>query len=280
MTINVKHIIFAQFALAAMLAPAAHAAQIEAYSGGCVGGPIAKGNCSTPLTWGIFSSGLLRFGSEVNDGAVYCLSDMGATSPGSPVVLGACEEPTYWKMAGNQFIDTNSNLCLEDNAGSLQISACGASTTETWSLNQMAIVNAAGGCLTVPDNQTNSGTAVQLITCNGGSNTVWQSGAVPGQIQGIGTETAGTRVVTRCLTATGSTPGSPVVIQACRKSPDTKQAWSIERSTALGFQANQMFLVDGDGLCLDATKPRSGTPLVVGTCTDPGAGHEQLWAVQ
>jgi len=303
MTFNVKHIIFAQFALAAFLAPSAHAMRIVG-SNGCltISGEwttnsqikAVAGGCTSPSSWWSFNnSQLVGIGTNLQtSGESYCVVPLGTTS-GSLVIVDECGlyGSETWFMINSQYqiVNLQSGLCLDDAGGSsaqLQLNSCTGSFSQIWYTNAVTFVagNGVGGyCVGTQDGQAAAKTAVELVGCYGLNNTLWQDANGGGQITGIGTELNGTKSVSRCLTATGHTAGSPVVINSCSSSPDLSQEWSIQ---AYYYSLNASYMeivsaikVDGNNMCLDSTTGAKGTQLVINPCASGVAANSQTWAV-
>jgi len=90
-----------------------------------------------------------------------------------------------------------------------------------------------------------------------------------GTLDGIGTANPGTGEKYRCLTATGSTSGSTLVLDACGATLRRTQLWTIENGALLGLPATTL-IVGVNGLWVDRQggPPVSGdTQLIIGTCT-------------
>jgi hypothetical protein len=155
-------------------------------------------------------------------------SPTGTIPPGNPALVGpppapanptpaaspAAAQPTAQAGA----ISGPGGLCLDLSGGStadgarVQVSTCGGSSTQRWTIATDGTVQVAGKCA-----QAASDGSVQLATC-GGSATQWRAGSARSLVN---TATG------RCLTdpAGGARSGSAVTVTTCTGA--TNQAWSL-----------------------------------------------------
>jgi glucose/arabinose dehydrogenase len=116
----------------------------------------------------------------------------------------------------------------------------------------------SGLCLDVKAVDPTPGAAVQIWSCNGGSNQQWTLTAA-GELRTLGG--------TRCLDAQGAAtaPGTPVVSYTCNG--QSNQRWTVVGNTIRGA---------GSGLCLDVAhaSTQAGSLVQIWTCN---GGSNQAW---
>jgi hypothetical protein len=130
--------------------------------------------------------------------------------------------------------------------------------------------NAPYNCVTVNSSATAQGTPVISYSCGAIPAQLWTY--VEGEIYGIGTQNGNYT----CLTSTGTTPGSRVVLDSCTGAET--QAWYFQNAGLGSPVANQVINRAGS-LCLDSAGPtvNDALRLVVNACNESST---QSWIVR
>jgi len=240
---------------------------VIAYS--CSGGPEDQ--------WNVSGFGEIQ-GLGTGNGKSMCLHVNGA-NPGSLVDLSTCSLSVdqVWAIGNGTIANVASGLCLDSSGGpstgggtQLVTNNCSGATSQNWIVRAMQLElngNAPYKCVAVNAGDTANGTAVLSYSCADSPQQVWSF--LGGQIQGIGTENG----TSKCLTATGLTAGSLIVLSSCVPSEST-QNWLYDRN-------NELLLAMLDSpLCLDGSGGPGvggGTQLILSICSGIPS---QVWDIR
>lgn len=184
-------------------------------------------------------------------------------------------------------VGVQSGFCLDSSGGpsegggtQLVINPCSGATSQNWNVRRSLFelnTDAPYRCIAVNNARTVSGTAVLATSCSVAFQDEWDYNF--GTLDGIGTANPGTGEKYKCLTATGETSGSTVVLSACTATLKATQIWTIENGVLLGLPTSTL-IVGVDGLCVDSKggPPVGGrTQLIIDTCT---GATSQNWIVR
>jgi hypothetical protein len=184
-------------------------------------------------------------------------------------------------------VGVQSGFCLDSSGGpsvgggtQLVINPCTGATSQNWNVRRSMFelnTNAPFLCIAVNNAETVAGTPVQTSSCSVAFADEWDYNF--GTLDGIGTANTGKGQKYKCLTATGSTSGSTVVLDACTAKLKPTQLWTIENGVLVGLPASTL-IVGVNGLCVDSQggPPVSGgTQLIIDTCT---GATSQNWIVR
>jgi hypothetical protein len=228
-------------------------------------------------------------------GTNMCLdvADNGTTA-GTLVDFYTCHgsQNQQWKIEAGQdgttaIVGVQSGFCLDSSGGptegggtQLVINPCSGATSQNWNVRRSMFelnTDAPYLCIAVNNAETVAGTAVQTSSCSVAFEDEWDYNY--GTLDGIGTANPGSGEKYKCLTATGSTSGSTLVLDACGATLRRTQLWTIENGAVLGLPASTL-IVGVNGLCVDSQggPPVSGgTQLIIDTCT---GATSQNWIVR
>jgi hypothetical protein len=134
--------------------------------------------------------------------------------------------------------------------------------------------NAPYLCAAVQGSNIANGTAVIAYACSGGPNDQWQY--IGGQLQGIGTSSAGSKCLD--VKGQGTTPGTLVDLYDCVG--QMNQQWVIVDGTDYGLPSSSLIMGVQSNLCLDSAGGPAvggGTQLIVNTCT---GSESQNWIMR
>jgi hypothetical protein len=249
---------------------------VIAYS--CKGGPEDQ--------WNYINGQLQGIGTA--NGKSMCLDVKGSgIAPGTLVDLWPCNEGLnqQWTIFGGAIYtseaEAQGELCLDSNGGpavgggtQLVINPCNFNASQDWTVRGIQLeLNASAPhvCATVSGSHTADGTPVIAYSCNDEPGQILN--LENDQLQGIGTE----NTVSKCLTASGISPGSLVTLSTCTSTLLEQQAWIVDNCSLGGPYC--IVLADAF-LCLDSSGGPSvggGTQLVANTCT---GGASQNWAIR
>ena len=254
-------------------------------------------NGSVSQAWSLSNSGVTPAG-YYNLAAMgpYCMTASGTTS-GSAVVLDGCAGTTAqaWEAVlsgGGAYVfhpATNTALCLNAtgsvSGNPVDVETCTGGTNQEWGLTvstnaapppQGPIAN--GGYSLIPQNapglmldDANSGTGagnpINVTTPASSLAQNWalsDSGVSPLTYYNLAT------IGAYCLTASGTTSGSAVVLDPCAGT--SGQAWqAVASGSSYTFSP-----ANNTALCLTASGTTSGSSVVVDTCS---GGTDQEWAL-
>lgn len=228
-------------------------------------------------------------------GSNMCLdvADNGTTA-GTLVDYYTCHgsQNQQWKIeagpdGSTAIVGVQSGFCLDSSGGpaegggtQLVINPCSGATSQNWNVRRSMFelnTNAPNLCIAVNNAETVAGTPVQTSSCSVAFEDEWDYNY--GTLDGIGTANPGTGEKYKCLTATGSTSGSTLVLDRCTTTLKPTQLWTIENGALLGLPASTL-IVGVNGLCVDSKggPPVSGgTQLIIDSCT---GATSQNWIVR
>jgi hypothetical protein len=256
------------------------------------GTPVIAYSCSGGFnqSWN-YLEGQLIGGSGTN----LCLdvADNG-TAPGTLVDYNTCDgsQNQQWLIEAGQngttaIVGVQSGLCLDSSGGppvgggtQLIVNSCSGATSQNWNVRRSIFELNTGSpyhCIAVENSETKSGTPVIATSCSIAFQDEWNYNY--GTLDGIGTANPGSGQQYKCLTATGTTSGSTVVLSSCTSTLKDTQLWTLENGVLLGLPASTL-IVGVNGLCVDSDGGPlvgGGTQLIVDTCT---GATSQNWIVR
>jgi Ricin-type beta-trefoil lectin domain len=256
------------------------------------GTPVIAYSCSGGLDqqWNYLEGQLIG-----GAGGYKCLdvADNGTTA-GTLVDYYTCHgsQNQQWRIEAGEngttaIVGVQSGFCLDSSGGpsvaggtQLVINPCSGATSQNWNVRRTMFelnTNAPYLCISVNNAETVIGTPVIATSCSVAFQDEWDYNF--GTLDGIGTANPGTAEKYKCLTATGKTSGSTVVLSGCGATLKPTQLWTVENGVELGLPTSTL-IVGVDGLCVDSKGGPSvggGTQLIIDTCT---GATSQNWIVR
>lgn len=274
---------------------------------------------STTFTWAIPAAANSGFAGTIRQvgGTGKCLDDpSGNTANGTKIQLWSClgNSNQWWTTVQDGTIRVRGK-CLAASGSTVVLWGCSSSfTNQQWrAATDSELVNAASGlCLYYPNANAGNGAKPTMSTCaniapQSGEHWARPAGSVvsgePGKCMAVsgsavhlatcanvaaqhwGVSSDGTiRYGSNCLTESGTTAGSSLVIGSCSGAATTK--WTLVSATGSQVPSNPIATEiasansASSGLCVATPSSAAGVTLVLQACSSTTASLANTWHIE